>query len=465
MRKRTLGRRENAKNGDSWRRATQPGCSQKTACFVTGHDLFRAHRLLEHVFAPPKRYRKLLANATGFQLDLRGYGDQERPPLICMQLGVEIVESKGRGNVYDVIVVGGGAAGIGVSVALQHAGITNYVVLERYTVGASFILWADETRFITPSFATNSVGMLDLNSVAIGSSPAHVLEVEHPSGKEYGLYLHSVARFFQLPIVQQTAVKGVTKRKDLFYVKTNRGVHRAKHVIWATGEFQFPRRNGFEGSDLCRHTSTVRNYAELTGDNFLVIGGYESGMDAAYNLAQAGKRVQLLDRSGPWQSTSSDPSIALSTYTRQKMREELFGSSVELVPNARVDSVTQTGESYEVRTMNGNVLRTATAPLTATGFEGGHQLVGHMFEQRDDGFPRLNAHDESTIVPGLFLCGPAVRQDNHVFCFIYKYRQRFAVVAKAIATSLSLPAQQLETYRSWGMYLDDLSCCGEECTC
>ena len=32
--------------------------------------------------------------------------------------------------------------------------------------------------------------------------------------------------------------------------------------------------------------------------------------------------------------------------------------------------------------------------------------------------------DESTIVPELYLCGPAVRHDEHVFCLIYKYRQR-----------------------------------------
>jgi hypothetical protein len=52
-----------------------------------------------------------------------------------------------------------------------------------------------------------------------------------------------------------------------------------------------------------------------------------------------------------------------------------------------------------------------------------------------------------------------------MFCFIYKYRQRFAVVAKSIATSLGLPADGLEMYRQWGMYLDDLSCCGQECVC
>ena len=94
-----------------------------------------------------------------------------------------------------------------------------------------------------------------------------------------------------------------------------------------------------------------------------------------------------------------------------------------------------------------------------------HKLVADLFERRDDGFPLLSEHDESTIVPGVFLCGPTVRHDDHVFCFIFKYRQRFAVVAKAIATSLGLPAEELEEYREWGMYLDDLSCCGVECVC
>ena len=46
--------------------------------------------------------------------------------------------------------------GIGVAVALKHAGVENYGVIERRTVGASFAAWPEETRFITPSFPTNS---------------------------------------------------------------------------------------------------------------------------------------------------------------------------------------------------------------------------------------------------------------------------------------------------------------------
>ena len=57
---------------------------------------------------------------------------------------------------YDVVVIGGGAAGVGVAIALSHAGVKNFVVLDRSMIGASFAAWPDETRFITPSFPTNT---------------------------------------------------------------------------------------------------------------------------------------------------------------------------------------------------------------------------------------------------------------------------------------------------------------------
>ncbi len=368
-------------------------------------------------------------------------------------------------GVYDVVVVGAGAAGVGVAVALRYAGIENYVVCERHTVGASFASWPAETRFITPSFPTNSVGMLDLNSVAIKTSPAYSLEVEHPTGEEYASYLQVISKFLGLTVRENTDVVQVAKVDDGFRIDTADGTLRAKHVIWAAGEFQYPRLNGFDGSELCRHTATIPSYEELEGDDFVVIGGYESGVDAAYHLACRGKRVRVFDTQRPWMEESSDPSIALSPFTHDRIRDPRFFKQVELYPYCPVESVTCVDGTYEVTAGEGLRFETRVPPLFAGGFDGSQKLVADLFEQRDDGSLLLSEHDESTIVPGLFLCGPAVRHDNHVFCFIFKYRQRFAVVAKAIATSLGLPAEALEGYRDWGMYLDDLSNCGEECVC
>lgn len=369
-------------------------------------------------------------------------------------------------HVLDVVVIGAGAAGVGVGVALKDAGIEDFIILERHvTVGASFALWPAETRFITPSFATNSIGMLDLNAVALGTSPAFILGVEHPTGEEYMVYLNAVARFYELPIRTKVEVLRITKIGDDFRVDTADETLRTKHVIWAAGEFQYPQTRGFVGSELCRHTATIPSYDGLQGDDFIIIGGYESGVDAAYHLADRDKKVRLFDDGCPWESESSDPSVALSTFTLERMREEWLSDYVELFPNTSITSVTRVDEIYEVRSSDGRRFETRTPPLLAGGFAGSHRLVADLFEPRDDGYPFLSENDESTIVPGLFLCGPAVRHENHIFCFIYKYRQRFAVVAKAIATSLGLPAEGLERYRTWGMYLDDLSCCGEECVC
>ncbi|MEM6655281.1 MAG: NAD(P)-binding domain-containing protein, partial [Planctomycetota bacterium] len=193
-------------------------------------------------------------------------------------------------EIRDAIVVGAGAAGVGVGVALKHAGVEDFLIVDRHGVGASFERWPAETRFITPSFATNSIGMLDLNSVAIGVSPAYSLQVEHPTGAEYAAHLRAVAKFFKLPVQDGVDVIHVTKHADVFVLDTPDETLYCKQLIWAAGEFQYPKTNGFAGADLCRHTATVPSYGDLPGDDFVIIGGYESGVDAAFHLAYYDKR-------------------------------------------------------------------------------------------------------------------------------------------------------------------------------
>lgn len=369
-------------------------------------------------------------------------------------------------RVLDVVVVGGGAAGVGVAVALKQAGVREFVVLERGQVGASFRAWPRETRFITPSFPTNSMAFPDLNAVAIGASPGWSMGEEHPTGRAYAQHLDRLVLHFKLPVVEGIGVERIEAQDGLFRVQTDHGDLDARHVVWAAGEFMYPRLDPFPGARLCRHTATLPSYADLEGDEFLVIGGYESGVDAAYHLALRGARVQLLDAACPWEEEHSDPSIALSPFTQGRMREPSFVESVSLVPNARVCGVTQSGTRFEVQTEDGRSFRTSRPPLLASGFTGGHTLVENLFSTRQDGFPLLNHRDESTRVPGAFLVGPSVRHGDQIFCFLYKYRQRFGIVAKAIAEAVGLETDAFEAhYRARGMFLDDLSVCGEDCVC
>jgi hypothetical protein len=61
----------------------------------------------------------------------------------------------------------------------------------------------------------------------------------------------------------------------------------------------------------------------LKGDEFIIIGGYESGMDATSNLVALNKRVKVLDRTGIWANPDTDPSISLSPYTLQRIDTKL----------------------------------------------------------------------------------------------------------------------------------------------
>ncbi|MEO1317982.1 MAG: thioredoxin reductase-like protein, partial [Pseudomonadota bacterium] len=68
--------------------------------------------------------------------------------------------------------------------------------------------------------------------------------------------------------------------------------------------------------------------------------------------------------------------------------------------------------------------------------------------------------------PGLFLVGPEVSHSGFLFCFIYKFRQRFAVVARTIAGRMGADTGALQLYRENNMYLDDLACCEDDkCLC
>ena len=71
-------------------------------------------------------------------------------------------------------------------------------------------------------------------------------------------------------------------------------------VIWAAGEYQYPSQGAFLGSDLCLHTSRINSYSNLDGEDYLIIGGYESGIDAAYHLSKHGKSVRVFDQNCPW---------------------------------------------------------------------------------------------------------------------------------------------------------------------
>ena len=366
---------------------------------------------------------------------------------------------------FDVLVVGAGAAGIGVGVVLKDLGLENFAILERYQIGESFRRWPQEMHFITPSFPSHGFGHLDLNAIARFTSPAINFGREHLTGNQYAEYLEAIAYYFELPVYTDVEVQNIEPLSQGlgFLVHIPDGILKTQFLIWAAGEFQYPNLTPFPGADLCLHNSQIQSWADLKGDEFTIIGGYESGMDAAYNLVALYKRVKVFDRTGIWANPDSDPSISLSPYTLERAEFCYSTGRLDLIGNVAIEEVKAVPGGYAIYSEYNKWL-SPTKPILCTGFEGSLKQIAHLFNW-SEGYAGLTEEDESTITPGLFVVGPSVRHKNLIFCFIYKFRQRFAVVANAIAQRLGIDPTPLEVYRQEGMFLDDLSCCDNDCLC
>ena len=366
----------------------------------------------------------------------------------------------------NVAIVGAGPAGLGIARVLRDLAVPDVRVLERDQVGASFRRWPAGMRFISPSFPGNAFGLTDLNAISYDSSPAYALKREHPSGVEYAAYLDQACKAFGLRVETGIEVKSLVPNDEQIDLVTTTGTIGARFVIWAAGQFQYPELEPFEGADLGVHTSRIRQWKDHPGDRVVVIGGAESGIDAAIGLARAGKAVTVLSRDAQWaDDEQSDPSLTLAPVTRGRLRVACKKLDIDLVGGVDVLGLERVDGGVRVLTADGRSWTSETAPVLATGFAGSARLIDECFAFDDEGSPLLTPQDESTELPGLFLVGPEIKHQGQLFCYIYKFRQRFAVVAQAIAGRLGMDTSPLEIYRATNMFLDDLTCCEGDCVC
>ena len=370
-----------------------------------------------------------------------------------------------------VLIVGAGPAGLGVSLALKKAGVTEQIVLDAREVGAAFRSWTRGMALLTPSFFSNSFGLTDLNSIDPDTSPADFLNTQHPDGPSYANYLEAIVQHFQLPVETGVKVTSVTKTSSNFSVETSQGLITTEFIVWAAGQFFHPRDRDFPGSQHALHNSAIKDWQELEGDSFTIIGGYESGVDAALNLINHGKKVRLISRGEPWASDHPDPSRSLSPRTLDRLREILKtprkAESLEFVKNTTIKSIESSSGFWTLRDQDDIPIATTTRPILANGFNSGLDLVSDLFDYDKNGLPVFTEEaDESSITQGLFYSGPSLVHRNALFCFIYKFRARFGVIAAEIARRLDLPniEENLQSYAKAGFMNTDLDCC-TNCEC
>ncbi len=183
------------------------------------------------------------------------------------------IQTKAKRDFYDVIVIGGGPAGLTASFYMAREGI-DVLVIEKAGLGGQAGITQTLDNF--PGFD------------------------EGIPGSEFADRLGRQAKRFGVEILQAQEVSGVTKAGQYFRVVTGDGAdYGAKAVLLATGASY--RRMGVPGEeDLIGtniHFCATCDGAFYKGKKVLVVGGGNSGFEEGLFLTKFASQVDIVEHS------------------------------------------------------------------------------------------------------------------------------------------------------------------------
>lgn len=187
----------------------------------------------------------------------------------------------------DVVVIGGGQAGLAMSRCLVDEAV-EHVVLERGRVGERWRSerW-DSLRLLTPRWQARLPGF----SYA-GPDPDGFM-----TRSEVIAYLEAYARSFAAPVESGVTVTAVERDGDGLRVVTDRGAWNASAVVVATGHCDRPAVPALAAGlpdDVVQVVPTrYRSASRLPSGGALVVGASATGLQLAAELHRSGRPVTL----------------------------------------------------------------------------------------------------------------------------------------------------------------------------
>jgi putative flavoprotein involved in K+ transport len=179
---------------------------------------------------------------------------------------------------FDVVVVGGGQAGLAIGYFLSRQG-RDFTILEAGEEPAA--AWRNRwnsLRLFTPARYDS------LPELAFPGEAFH-----YPDRDEVVAYLTDYARHFDLPVQFDSRVRAIRRSGETYLVELDDRACEADQVVVATGPFQVPRvpeiANGLDAWVLQLHSSEYRRPEDMADGPVLVVGGGNTGFQIAAELS------------------------------------------------------------------------------------------------------------------------------------------------------------------------------------
>jgi putative flavoprotein involved in K+ transport len=185
----------------------------------------------------------------------------------------------------DVLVIGGGQAGLAMGYHLAQAGRSFQIVDAAAEIGETWRSRWDSLRLFTSGRYDNLPGL-----------PFPAAPDAYPGKDDIAHYLQAYAAEFKLPVRLNTNVTSLTRGSDGYIAKAGGEVLEARQVVVATGPFQvpfIPPVAGALGPGVHQiHGAHYRNPQTVPPGTVLVVGAANSGCQIARELS-ATHRVEL----------------------------------------------------------------------------------------------------------------------------------------------------------------------------
>lgn len=182
------------------------------------------------------------------------------------------------GERFDVVVIGGGQAGLATGYfLLQHK--IEFVILDAAArVGDAWRRRWDSLRVFTPARYDGLPGLPF-------PAPGHM----HPSKDQIADYLEMYATRMRLPVRSGVHVDRVSREGDQFVVVAGDRRYEAAQVVVAAGAYHHPKVPDFasqlDPAIRQLHSQVFRNPSQLQPGAVLVVGAANSGAEIAYDAA------------------------------------------------------------------------------------------------------------------------------------------------------------------------------------
>lgn len=185
-------------------------------------------------------------------------------------------------KIYDVIIIGGGQAGLSVAYFLRRSKLDYLILDNQQEAGGSWLQTWDGLQLFSPATYSSLSGW-----------PMPKSEKEYPTKEEFIDYITAYEKRYGFSIQRQTEVLQVEKDSGLFKIETNTSTFYSKTLVSATGTAgnpfipEYPKSAIYTGMQI--HSGTYKNSNPFKNKKVLIVGGGNSGAQILAEVSKVAK--------------------------------------------------------------------------------------------------------------------------------------------------------------------------------